>query len=66
MIDNLQFITSYIKGLIKNILTDLIRSSWKMTGFNKFEHFGEVSDPKVSSKDIQNELNEQLELFRVR
>ena len=37
-----------------------------MTGFNKFEHFGEVSDPKVSSKDIQNELNEQLELFCVR
>ena len=33
-----------------------------MTGFKKFAHFGQSSDPEVSSQDIENELNEQLEL----
>ena len=33
-----------------------------MTGFKKFQHFGEASDPEVSSQDIENELNERLEL----
>ena len=48
--------------IFKNISTDLIKASWKMTGFKKFEHFEEASDPEVSSQDIQNELNERLEL----
>ena len=48
--------------IFKNISTDLIKSSWKMTGFKKFEHFEEASDPEVSSQDVQNELNERLEL----
>ena len=39
-----------------------VKSSWKMTGFKKFAHFGQSSDPDVSSQDIENELNEQLEL----
>ena len=33
-----------------------------MTGFKKFAHFEEASDPQVSSQDIENELNERLEL----
>ena len=48
--------------IFKNISTDLIRSSWRMTGFKKFAHFEEASDPQVSSQDIENELNERLEL----
>ena len=32
-----------------------------MTGYKKFEHFGEASDPELSSEDIENELNERLE-----
>ena len=48
--------------IFKNISSDLIKSSWKMTGFKKFAHFGQSSDPEVSSQDIENELNEQLEL----
>lgn len=32
-----------------------------MTGYKKFEHFGEASDPEVSSEFIENELNERLE-----
>ena len=47
--------------IFKNISIDLIRSSWKMTGYKKFEHFGEASDPEVSSEFIENELNERLE-----
>ena len=34
----------------------LIRSSWRMTGFKKFAHFEEASDPQVNSQDIENEL----------
>ena len=48
--------------IFKNISSDLIKSSWKMTEFKKFAHFGQSSDPDVSSQDIENELNEQLEL----
>jgi len=48
--------------IFRNISTDLIKSSWRMTGFKKFQHFGEASDPEVSSQDIENELNERLEL----
>jgi len=48
--------------IFKNISTDLVRSSWRMTGFKKFAHFEEASDPQVSSQDIENELNERLEL----
>ena len=48
--------------IFRNISTDLIRSSWRMTGFKKFAHFEEVSDSQVSSQDIENELNEKLEL----
>ena len=48
--------------IFKNISTDLIRSSWAMTGIKKFAHFEKVSDPNVSSEDIENELNERLEL----
>ena len=33
-----------------------------MTGFKKFSHFEEASDPEVNSLDIENELNEKLEL----
>ena len=48
--------------IFRNISTDLIRLSWRMTGFKKFAHFEEVSDSQVSSQDIENELNEKLEL----
>ena len=48
--------------IFKNLSIDLIRSSWKMTGFKKFSHFEEASDPEVNSLDIENELNEKLEL----
>jgi len=48
--------------IFKNISTDLIRSSWAMTDIQKFAHFENVSDPNVSSEDIENELNERLEL----
>ena len=48
--------------IFRNISTDLIRSSWRMTGFKKFAHFEEASDPQVNSQDIENELNEKLEL----
>ena len=48
--------------IFRNISTDLIRSSWKMTGLKKFAHFEEASDPQVNSQDIENELNEKLEL----
>ena len=48
--------------IFRNISTDLIRSSWRMTGFKKFAHFEEASDPQINSQDIQNELNEKLEL----
>ena len=48
--------------ILRNISTDLIRSSWRMTGFKKFAHFEEASDPQVNSQDIENELNEKLEL----
>ena len=47
--------------LFNNISTDLIKTSWKMTGFKKFAHFGDVSDPEVNSQDVENELNERLE-----
>ena len=49
-------------NIFKNISTDIIRSSRKMTGFKKFEHFEQASDPEVSSQDVENELNEKLEL----
>ena len=48
--------------IFRNISTDLIRSSRRMTGFKKFAHFEEASDPQVNSQDIENELNEKLEL----
>ena len=48
--------------IFRNISTDLIRSSWRMTGFKKFAHFEEASDPQVNSQDIENELSEKLEL----
>ena len=28
-----------------------------MTGFKKFEHFEQASDPEVSSQDVDNELH---------
>ena len=46
--------------IFRNISTDLIRLSWRMTGFKKFAHFEEASDPKVTRQDIENELNERL------
>ena len=42
--------------IFKNISSDLIKSSWKMTEFKKFAHFGQSSDPDVSSQDNENEL----------
>ena len=41
--------------IFRNISTDLIRSSRRMTGFKKFAHFEEASDPQVNSQDIENE-----------
>ena len=36
-------------------------SKFEVTGFKKFAHFGDVSDPEVNSQDVENELNERLE-----
>ena len=46
--------------IFRNISTDLIiRSSQRMTGFKKFAHFEEASDPQVNSQDIENERIEK-------